>query len=394
MSSKNKPAGETSAAATSRRDFIKTTAMAVGAIGGLAACERESEAAPDSTLTVSSESSTRLNLTLAGYHVDRVNALVDGRVSVDGCNTRFVTDKIGDLNTHVFNGPQTRDATEIGLHPFMLAYANDEFRDYSLLPIFPLRVFRHKSIFIRNDRGIEKPEDLRGRKIATPGYSSTSLTWIRGIVQDEYGVSPEDIQWVVSAEDSSAKLSGGPSKQENILPDNISVATGPAGQDESDLLESGEVDALFHAAEPRGYIEGHPKIARLFPDFRATERAYFRSTGIFPIMHAVAIKNAVVDQNPWLPAAVFQAYSKSKQMNYEFMAKQAWFKNSLPWYPQELEETRALMGDNFWSYGIEGNRKTLEALFRYSYEQGLAKRELTIEELFHPATLELTESPG
>ena len=125
------------------------------------------------------------------------------------------------LNTHVFSGPQTLDVCEIGLHPYMLAYANDSFRDYSLLPIFPLRLFRHKSIFIRTDRGINKPEDLKGKTIATPGYSSTSLTWIRGVLQDEYGIRPEDVNWIVSSKDSSARDGGKASKQENTFPEGI-----------------------------------------------------------------------------------------------------------------------------------------------------------------------------
>jgi 4,5-dihydroxyphthalate decarboxylase len=299
---------------------------------------------------------------------------------------------IGDLNTHVFSGPQTLDVTEIGLHPFMLAYANDGFRDYSLLPIFPLRLFRHKSIFIRTDRGIKKPEDLRGKKVATPGFSSTSLTWIRGIVQHEYGVKAEEIKWIVASKDSSAKAAGKVSKQESVVPKGLSVSKGPAGKDESDLLESGEVDALFHAAEPRAYIEGHPKVARLFPDFRKTERAYFAKTGIFPIMHAVVIRNSLVEQNPWLPKAVFDAYSKAKKLMYDHLNKMGWATISLPWVAQEIEETRALMGDNYYSYGVKPNRKALEALFQYSYEQGLASRKLTIEELFHPSSIEFEEN--
>lgn len=376
----------------SRRAFIKTAAMAAGVVGGLTACDSRDAAPAIATLTTPAEEPQGLAIKLAGYQYDRVDALIDGRVRVESCNAQFEVSTIGELNTHVFSGPQTRAITEIGLHPFMLAYANDEFRDYSLLPIFPLRLFRHKSVFIRTDRGIERPDDLRGKKIATPGYSSTSLTWIRGIFQDEYGVRPEDIQWVISSQDSSAKLSGGPSKQENVLPEGISVSVGPEGKDESDLLESGEVDALFHAAEPRAYIEGHPKVARLLPDFRTTERAYFSKTGIFPIMHAVAIKNDVAERNPWLPAAVFNAYSQAKQLNYDYMARAAWFRGSLPWFPQEFEETRALMGKNFWPYGIEANRKALETLFRYSYEQGLASRELTVAELFHSSAPELIES--
>jgi 4,5-dihydroxyphthalate decarboxylase len=276
----------------------------------------------------------------------------------------------------------------------MLAFSNEGFRDYALIPVFPLRLFRHKSIFIRTDGGIEKPEDLRGRKIATPGYSSTSLTWIRGLMQHEYGVKPHEIKWVVSSKDSSAKASGGPSKQENVLPKGISISEGPAGKDESDLLVDGDVDALFHAAEPKAYVDGHPKVARLFPDYRKTERAYFAKTGIFPIMHAVAMRKDVIEANPWLPKAVFNAYSQAKRLTYDYMRKAAWFKDSLPWFGQEFEETRRLMGDNFYSYGIEPNRKALEALFQYSYEQGLAGRKLNIEEIFHPSTLELAESGG
>jgi 4,5-dihydroxyphthalate decarboxylase len=370
----------------SRREFIKVTALAVGAVGTLAACGR----VPDQD----TDMSKGLSITMAGYNFKRLEALVDGRIKVEGCNAQFELAKIGDMNTDVFSGSQTRDITEIGLHPFMLAYANEGFRDYSLLPIFPLRLFRHKSVFIRTDRGIEKPEDLRGKTIGTAGYSSTSLTWIRGIFQDEYGIKPEDVQWVVASKDSSANDAGKVSKQESVLPEGVSINAGTPGKDESDLLESGEVDALFHAAEPRAYIEGHPKVGRLFPDYRSAERAYFAKTGIFPIMHAVAIKRDILKQNPWLVEAVFKAYSQAKQLAYEYMAKAAWLYDSLPWYGQEFEETRALMGDNYYSYGIEPNRKTLEALFRYSHQQGLCSRELTVEELFVPASLELAEFPA
>jgi 4,5-dihydroxyphthalate decarboxylase len=320
-----------------------------------------------------------------------MRALIDGPVKIEGCDVVFQESGIGDLNTHVFSGPQTLHVTEIGLHPFMLAYTNDGFRDYSLLPIFPLRLYRHRSVFIRTDRGIKRPEDLRGKTVATPGYSSTSLTWIRGIFQEEYGLMPKDMQWILSSKDSSAKEAGKVSKQESMSPEGVPITIGPPGKDESDLLESGEVDALFHAGEPRAYIEGHPKVGRLFPDYRSTERAYFSKTGIFPIMHAVAIKRSLVKQHPWLIQAVFKAYSQSKQMAYDYMAKAAWFKDSLPWFGQEFEETRELMGDNYYSYGIEPNRNALKALFRYSYQQGLCKRELTIEELFESTSMGLTE---
>jgi len=368
----------------SRRQFIKATVLSAGAASALSTVN----AVPVKAATTPN----KLSLIVSGYKLDRTAALIDGRATVEGCEIKFEPMGIGDINTNVFSGPQTLDVTEIGLHPFMLAYANEGFRDYSLLPIFPLRLFRHKSIFIRTDRGTKGPEDLRGKKVATPGFSSTSLTWLRGIVQHEYGVKPEEIQWVQSSKDSSAKAAGKVSKQESMVPKGLSVSKGPEGKDESDLLESGEVDALFHAAEPRAYIQGHPKVARLFPDFRKTERAYFKKTGIFPIMHAVAIRNSLVEQHPWLPKAVFDAYSQAKKLMYDHLKKMGWATISLPWVAQEIEETRALMGENFWPYGITPNRKTLEALFQYSYEQGLAGRKLTIEELFHPSSLEFTES--
>jgi 4,5-dihydroxyphthalate decarboxylase len=368
----------------SRREFFKAAGLTAGAVGALAAAGRvpAQEAATSKGLSVA----------MAGYRYNRVEALFDGRVKVKGCKTRFEEAKIGDMNTHVFSGPQTWDVTEIGLHPFMLAYANDGFRAYTLLPVFPLRLFRHKSVFIRTDRGIKKPEDLRGKTIATPGYSSTSLTWIRGIFQEEYGIRPADVQWVNASKDSSAEVAGKVSKQENVLPEGVSITPGPPGKDESDLIESGEVDALFHAAEPRAYVEGHPKVARLFPDYRSTERAYFSKTGIFPIMHAVAVKKDTLKRNPWLAEAVFRAYSEAKKAAYEKMAKAGWWYDMLPWYGQEFEETRGLMGDNYYSYGIGPNRKTLEALFRYSHRQGLCGRELTVEELFAPESLGLVET--
>jgi len=348
----------------SRRNFLKAgtaagTTLAVSATLGRSATSQE---------TVSQSASRKLEITIAGYKYDHVQALIDGRVQVEGCTAKFQPGKIGDLNTHIFSGPRTLEVTEIGLVPFILAYANDGFRDYSLIPVFPLRIFRHKSIFIHTERGITRPEDLKGRKVGTPGYSSTSL-----------------------ADDSSAKDAGTASKQENVLPDGVSITVGPQGKDESDLLLDGDVDALFHAIEPRAFAEGHPNVKRLFDDPRATERAYFEKTGIFPIMHAVAIRNDVIDGHPWLPEAVFSAYSRSKQMEYKAMQNR-WIFGTLPWFGQEFDETREVMGENFWPYGIEPNRKTLNALFQYAYDQGLARKRLQVEDLFHASTIGFTES--
>ncbi len=377
---------------SSRRNFLKNATIIAGTTGLMATYGFTTEMISLDQIESGNANSGELKITIAGYEVNRVKALISGQVKIKGCSTTFIKSSIGDINTNIFNGPQSYDITEIGLHPFMLAYANDEFRDYTLLPIFPVRIFRHKSVFIRNDRGIKSPQDLKGKTIGTAGYSSTSLTWLRGIFQDEYGIQPEDVNWVISNKDSSADAAGKISKQEQVVPKGISLKMGTLGLDESELLVSGEVDALFHAAEPKAYIDGNPLVERLFPDSKKTEQDYFKKTGIFPIMHAIAVKNSLIEENPWLVKAVFEAYSESKTMDYQFMKKLGWVYDTLPWYSQELQQTQNLMGENFWPYGIEPNRNALETLFKYSYEQGLSIKNLTIENIFHPSSLYLTEN--
>ena len=370
----------------SRRNFLKSSTLAVTGASTFLSDAHLLASSPDQSKNAAN------SLKMTGYDYPRIAALASGKAKIADGEVQFTPGKIGTMNTQVFHGPQTYDISEIGLHPFILAYANDEFRDYTLLPIFPLKVFRHKSIFIRTDRGIKQPEDLRGKTVATPGFSSTSLTWIRGILQEEYGVSPSDVEWVLSGKDSGKNLSGLVSGYENLVPDGLNIKTGSPDKDESDLLESGEVDALFHALQPRAFIEGDPMVGRLFPDSRAAEQAYFKKTGIFPIMHAVAIRKSLLEEHPWLAQATFDAYSKAKQQTYKKMLEMGWAFDALPWYGQELEATREIMGNNFYSYGLKPNRKSVEALCRYSFEQGMSRRQLVVEELFAPEGLDLAET--
>ncbi len=381
---KKKTTGE-----TSRRGFLKLTALAGGLLGASGLFSGIKSHARTPRPVSAGSTLGNVPLSIAGYPFDRVKGLVDGSVKVQGCDARFEKANIYKLNAMAMGGEQRWDVQEIGLHPFMLAYANTNFRDYTLIPVFPLRTFRHKSIFIRTDRGIHTPSDLKGKTVAAAGYSQSSLTWIRGHLLHEYGVNPEDMQWIISKKSSDK---GKVSKHESALPQGIPITVGPEGVDESELLVSGKVDAVLSAKEPQAYIDGHPLVTRLFPVYKKVEREYFRKTGIFPIMHVVAIRQDVAKQHPWLPAAIFQAYSMAKTQMYGFLRDLGWAMISVPWIGKELEETRELMGENFWPYGIEPNRKTLKALFQYSYEQGLASRRLTVEELFHPSTMKLLES--
>ena len=325
-------------------------------------------------------------ISVAGYPFDRVKGL-----AIEGCDVQGERSAVGDMNTHVFEGPRTRQVTEIGLLPYLIACARG-FRDYVLIPVFPLRTFRHKSIFIRTDRGIERPEDLRGRRVGTPGYSSTSLVWIRGMLQHQYGVSPQEIEWVLSSEDSSASVAGVRSAEEQVVPEGVHVSYGTAGKDESELLVDGEVDALFHGVEPQAFVEGNPLVGRLFADSRETERQYFADTGIFPVAHSVAVRADVISDAPWFPEAVFRGYMTAKERALGRLRAMGWAMISLPWLGQEEEDTRQLMGDDYWPYGVEQNRTTLEALLQYAFEQGLLERELAVDEIFHPSTVGLTDT--
>ena len=326
-----------------------------------------------------------LALKAAGYRFPRVEGLFNKSVSVESCQVDFVKSAISDINSNLLSGPQTYDFAEIGLNPYLLAYLNDGFRDYTLLPIFPLRVFRHKSAFVHVDSGIVNPAQLKSKKVATPGYSSTSLTWIRGIFQDEYGLRPEDVDWVIAKKDSALEMSGkNPSKQENVIPDGISLREGSAGLDESELLLSGEVDAVFHAAAPQSFVNGNPKVRRLFTDSKKVEQEYYQRTSIFPIMHAVVIRTSLLEAQPWLAEAVFSAYTTARDEAYAYMSESGWVSDMQPWYAQDLGEVQQFMGRNWYSYGLEGNQNAINTLFRYAHEQGLCSRQVSIDEVFHP----------
>ena len=336
--------------------------------------------------TVSAESDLP-KIKVAGYPYDRVQAIKDGLVGIDQVDVRFHNENIYSLTRLAFGSEQPYDITELGLIPFVSKYINDGFRGYIPIPVFISRTFRHRNLYVHVDSGIEKPEDLRGRRVGTPGYGMSATTWIRGMLLDEYGVKADDFRWIETTKSSDAgELNAGFAQY--YFPDNFPLEKGPPDVDESELLLSGGCDALITAITPKAYEEGNPKIRMLFSDPKTAEQQYFRKTGLFPIMHVVAIRTDVAKEKPWLPAAVLKMYSEAKQIAYENLATTTAVKTTLPWAKDEYEETVELMGEDYWRYGIEANRKELELVMRYTYEQGLVKQQIGFEEIFHPSTLE------
>jgi 4,5-dihydroxyphthalate decarboxylase len=236
-------------------------------------------------------------------------------------------------------------------------------------------------MYCRTDR-IQKPEDLKGKKVGVPEYQLTAIVWARAILEDDYGVKPSDVHWIRGGIEEA----GRPEKISIKLSDGVRLDNAPEGRTISDLLADGEIDGFIAPRPPTTVNE--PNVGWLFRDPVAAAKDYFKRTGIFPIMHLIGIRKTLVEQHPWLPAAVFKAFNESKSVAMEALADTSATKVTMPFVEERLAEARELMGEDYWPYGLEENRKTLETFLRHHHAQGLSSRLVKPEELFHPATHE------
>jgi 4,5-dihydroxyphthalate decarboxylase len=322
-----------------------------------------------------------LPISMTFWDYDRVQALADGTVRIEGCDAVHF-----DLDLHdiFFRAIRSRDfdVTEMSFSSYMMMVANGN-APYTAIPVFLSRMFRHSAIFIRTDRGIDKPEDLKGKLVGVPEYQVTAALVARGMLSDEYGVKPSDIRWRTGGVEDP----GRPEKVDLNLPADVEVEAIPTDKSLSNMLAAGELDAILAPLPPSCFTKGAPHVGRLFPDYHAAEKAYWLKTKYFPIMHVCAIRTTLVEQYPWLAGNVFNAFSEAKDIAIKRLDNFGAAKSTLPWLAAEVEETVALMGADYWPYGVENNRIALENATRYSFEQGLSDRKLDIEELFAPSTL-------
>jgi 4,5-dihydroxyphthalate decarboxylase len=238
---------------------------------------------------------------------------------------------------------------------------------------------------VNTKSGIREPKDLIGRKIGNPEYQMTAPVWIRGILQDEYGVPVDTQTYYTGGEEEPNR----PEKLKLDLPPRIKVQ--PIGERETlaAMLRDGDIDAFYTARMPSTYKAGGlGNVLRLFENYMEVEQAYYRKTKIFPIMHTVAIRRSLYEQYPWVAMSLYKAFVQAQRETYEDLYVTAALKAMLPWLTKHVEDARALMGDDFWPYGFAPNRETLATFLRYHHEQGLSKRQLQPEELFAPETLE------
>ena len=326
-----------------------------------------------------------LQLSLAVCDYDRTRAIFDGRARIEGCDITAIALEPEESFHRAFKFNEF-DISEISMSSYMMMAARGE-AHYFAIPAFVSRLFRHSGIYIRTDRGIKGPPDLKGRMVGLPEYQMTANVWIRGILEDEYGVKPSDIKWRRGGLEE-------PGRQERAkikLPPDVDYAAIPEHRTLSDMLAKGEIDGLLSARAPSCFLNGALNVGRMFPDYPAVEEAYFRKTRIFPIMHAVGIRRALVDRYPWLAVSVYKAFLKAKELCMKELGQIGHLATSLPWSVAEYDRLRKVMGEDFWSYGAHKNRHVLERLTRYSYAQGLSARKLGVDEMFVPSTYELSK---
>jgi 4,5-dihydroxyphthalate decarboxylase len=327
-------------------------------------------------------------LTLACGDYDRTRALADGSIRPQGFELRYEALNPGPLFARMVRD-RDFDAAEMSLSTYLNLRARDD-DGFIGIPVFPSRVFRHGYIFVNRDAGIRRLEDLAGRRVGTMQWQLTSSLWLRGILADEHGVPQREIHWFVGGQDEPGDHERAPVD----VPSDVRLDRIPAGTSLAGLLAEGQLDALLAPHIPHLFRKGDPRIVRLFPDFRAVEAEWYRRTRLFPIMHLVVIRRDVHEAYPALAPALFHAFAAAKAKALERLRFTGTLAAMVPWLVAELEAAEALFGPRYWPYGVEPNRPELETAIRYAREQGIARRDLTVEELFAPSTRGLQDDPA
>ena len=324
----------------------------------------------------------KLRLTMACWNYDRTRALLEERIPVDGIELNYLNLPVEETFFRMLRQREF-DIAEMSLSSYTLSLFREN-PPFIALPVFPSRFFRHSCIYIHAGSGIREPKDLAGKRIGNPEYQMTAPVWIRGILSDEYGVPVTGATYLSGGEEEP----GRPEKLALSLPPHFRLEPIPATKTLSQMIDSGEIDALYTARAPSTFTRGSGQVRRLFPDYAAVERAYYLKTKIFPIMHTVVIRREVYEQNRWVAQSLYKALAAAQKEVYEDLHETAALKFMLPWLLPHVEETEKLMGRNFWPYGLQDNEHTLSTFLRYSFEQGLSKRQLAPKELFAPESLE------
>jgi 4,5-dihydroxyphthalate decarboxylase len=325
---------------------------------------------------------SKLRLSMACWNYDRTRALLEDRVPIDGIDLNYINIPVEETFFRMIRHREF-DIAEMSLSSYTLSLFRDP-QPFVAIPVFPSRSFRHSCIFINRNSGITEPKDLIGKRVGNPEYQLTACVWIRGILSDEYKIPVSSVTYFRGGEETPGRTE----KQTVSLPPEIRLENIAQDKTLSNMLDAGEIDAIYSPRTPSCIARKSPNVRLLFEDYETMEREYYQRTRIFPIMHTVVIRREVYEKNPWVAQSLYKAFVLAQREVYEDLYETAALKFMLPWLIRHAEDTRKLMGENFWPYGLEPNVHALSTFLRYSHEQGLAKRLLTPQELFVPESLE------
>jgi len=325
-----------------------------------------------------------LNLTLGTWDHDRVMALHNKDVYIPGVTLDCQVHPTAKLFPWAVQEARF-DITEMSVSSYILQLSRGG-SDYTAIPAFVSRAFRHSGFFARAGSGIDSPADFAGRRIGVPEYQMTAALWMRGILADEYGVDCAGIHWRTGALDEGVRRE----RLELALPPDMVVEPIAEGDTLQDMLLRGEIDGLLAPKPPKAFLDGNPDLVRLFPDFERAEQDYHRKTGYFPIMHLIGLRKTIAEAHPELPRLLYDAFVDARDLAMQRL-RAVWLGNanrlSLPWLNASMERTLATLGPDYWSYGFGKNRTEIDTICRYSVEQHLAAGRVAPEALFHPSVL-------
>jgi len=324
---------------------------------------------------------SNLHLTLACENYDRTRPLKDGLIKPEGIELNYLVMSVEEIFWRMMKYEEF-DVSELSMGAFLTAAAHGR-RPFTAIPVFPSRTFRHRCIFINTASGIQRPEDLRGKRMGVPEYSMTAAVWLRGLFQHEHGILPSEIHWIQAGEEN-------PGRKDRVdfeMPAGVRLES-KVDRTLNEMIESGEIDAMMSPRMPTCFLHGSPRVRRLFPNYRQAEMDYFKKTGLFPIMHVIVIKRSIYEKEPWVAQTLYKAFCEAKDLCMRELYETNILRVSLPWTSAEYEQTRDLMTADYWPYGLAPNRTNLETLHGYLYEQGLIKQKRDLDELFARETRE------
>jgi 4,5-dihydroxyphthalate decarboxylase len=325
-----------------------------------------------------------LQLSFACSDYDRTRALANGAVVPEGIDLQLIrSPEPAEIFRRMLHDAEF-DVSEMSLSNYIMGLARGDTR-FVGLPVFPYRAFRHSMLWVNDRSGIREPGDLRGKRVGIPDYAVTALLYARGMLQHEYGVLPSDVHW----------FRGRTERVALDLPSDVRIEQLPPDASLEELLERGELDAIASFTTPRAAGNRSGPVRRLFSSAREVEADYYRRTRIFPIMHLIVLRRDIYERAPWVARSLLNAFQAAKEWCYQDLERDVMADSVVltPWLRHHWEEARAVFGGEIYPNGVAENLPTLEAAMRFSYEQHLSARQLSVEELFAAETLDSRATP-